>query len=30
MKVGIIRCRQTEDMCPGMTDFKVASGGVSF
>ena len=23
MKVGIIRCLQTEDMCPGTTDFKV-------
>ena len=22
MKVGIIRCMQTEDMCPGTTDFK--------
>ncbi len=21
MKVGIIRCQQTEDMCPGNTDF---------
>lgn len=27
MKVGIIRCQQTEDMCPGNTDFKVAAGG---
>ncbi len=27
MKVGIIRCQQTEDMCPGNTDFKVASEG---
>lgn len=27
MKVGIIRCRQTEDMCPGTTDFKVAKDG---
>lgn len=27
MKVGIIRCQQTEDMCPGTTDFKVASEG---
>ena len=27
MKVGIIRCRQTEDMCPGTTDFKVAASG---
>jgi len=26
-KVGIIRCQQTEDMCPGSTDFKVASEG---
>lgn len=26
-KAGIIRCRQTEDMCPGTTDFKVASAG---
>ena len=24
MKVGIIRCQQTEDMCSGTTDFKVA------
>jgi len=23
MKAGIIRCLQTEDMCPGTTDFKV-------
>lgn len=23
MKVGIIRCAQTEDYCPGTTDFKV-------
>jgi predicted metal-binding protein len=23
MKVGLIRCMQTEDMCPGNTDFKV-------
>ncbi len=23
MKVGIIRCAQTEDVCPGTTDFKV-------
>ncbi|KXL52099.1 CGGC domain protein [Anaerotignum neopropionicum] len=23
MKVGIIRCMQTEDMCPGTSDFKV-------
>ncbi|MBF9016569.1 MULTISPECIES: CGGC domain-containing protein [unclassified Oceanispirochaeta] len=27
MKVGIIRCQQTEDLCPGTTDFKVASEG---
>jgi predicted metal-binding protein len=26
-KVGIIRCQQTEDMCPGTTDFKIASQG---
>lgn len=24
MKVGIIRCAQTEDLCPGTTDFKFA------
>lgn len=24
MKVGIIRCQQTEDLCPGSTDFAVA------
>ena len=24
MKVGIIRCMQTEDYCPGTTDFKMA------
>lgn len=23
MKVGLIRCMQTEDMCPGTTDFIV-------
>ncbi|MFP4655761.1 MAG: CGGC domain-containing protein [Methanohalobium sp.] len=23
MKVGLIRCQQTEDMCPATTDFKV-------
>jgi predicted metal-binding protein len=23
MKIGIIRCMQTEDMCPGTTDFKI-------
>jgi len=27
MKVGIIRCQQTEDMCPGSTDFTVAAEG---
>lgn len=27
MKVGIIRCQQTEDICPGSTDFKIASEG---
>ncbi len=27
-KVGIIRCQQTEDMCPGTSDFKVAAEGV--
>lgn len=26
-KAGIIRCQQTEDMCPGTTDFVVASKG---
>ena len=26
-KAGIIRCRQTEDMCPGTTDFTAASAG---
>jgi len=26
-KAGIIRCQQTEDMCSGTTDFKVASQG---
>lgn len=26
-KVGIIRCQQTEDICPGTTDFKVAREG---
>lgn len=26
-KVGIIRCQQTEDLCPGTTDFKVAAQG---
>jgi hypothetical protein len=29
MKIGIIRCQQTEDMCPGTTDSKVASEGKS-
>ena len=23
MKVGLFRCMQTEDMCPGTTDFKI-------
>ena len=27
MKVGIIRCQQTEDMCPGTADFIVAKKG---
>jgi len=27
MKVGIIRCQQTEDYCPGTMDFKVAAEG---
>ncbi len=26
-KAGIIRCQQTEDMCPGTSCFKVAKGG---
>ncbi len=26
-KAGIVRCQQTEDMCPGTTDFKVAKEG---
>ena len=26
-KVGIIRCQQTEDLCPGSMDFTVASSG---
>lgn len=26
-KVGIIRCQQTEDLCPGTSDFKVAAQG---
>ena len=25
--MGIIRCQQTEDLCPGTTDFKVAREG---
>lgn len=29
MKVGIIRCQQTEDLCPGTTCFKVAKEGAS-
>lgn len=27
MKIGIIRCQQTEDMCPGTTCLKVATEG---
>ena len=23
MKIGIIRCQQTEDYCPGTTDFRI-------
>ena len=26
-KVGIIRCQQTEDLCPGTTDFVMAAKG---
>ena len=26
MKLGIIRCMQTEDFCPGTSDFKVIAG----
>lgn len=26
-KIGIIRCQQTEDMCPGIGDFAVAKQG---
>ena len=26
-KVGIIRCQQTEDICPGTADFKFAAAG---
>ncbi len=26
-KVGIIRCQQTEDLCPGTTDFAMAKSG---
>jgi predicted metal-binding protein len=26
-KIGIIRCQQTEDMCPGTADFKTAAEG---
>ena len=28
MKVGMIRCRQTEAICPGTTDFKFTSKGL--
>jgi predicted metal-binding protein len=27
VKIGIIRCQQTEDLCPGTTDFSVARAG---
>ena len=27
-KVGIIRCQQTEDLCSGTTDFKIAQEGI--
>lgn len=27
MKIGIIRCQQTEDLCPGTTDFMTAVQG---
>lgn len=27
MKIGIIRCQQTEDVCPGTTDFRYAAAG---
>ena len=26
-KIGIIRCRQTEEICPGTSDFKCAKAG---
>ena len=29
MKVGIIRCMQTEDFCPGTTDFRMIRGADS-
>jgi predicted metal-binding protein len=28
LKVGMIRCQQTEDICAGNTDFKVAKEGI--
>lgn len=28
-KIGIIRCQQTEDLCPGTTDFSCAAAGKS-
>ncbi|MFA8432938.1 MAG: CGGC domain-containing protein [Marinifilaceae bacterium] len=28
IKAGIIRCQQTEDICPGTTDFKIANKGI--
>lgn len=27
MKVGVIRCQQIEDICPGTTDFRIARDG---
>ena len=29
LKVGIIRCQETEDICPGTNDFKIAGEGKS-
>lgn len=29
LKVAIVRCQQTEDLCPGTTDFKVARDGTA-
>lgn len=28
LKAGVIRCQQTEDMCPGSTDFKILPQGI--